>query len=360
MEYAGEVDVDDLLPGVERIVRHGRARSRDTGICDQDVRAAQGAPGLRRRPLDGLDVGHVNLRGVHLALGCELADGVGQCIGIPVPEADARAGCQEPFGDGPTDALGTPSDNGAAAVQIDPIHAVAPAARTGVHHPGWDGLADLGTTQTRSESGGWLCAPASSRLELLSGIPIFSSWQRRCTGCCDVAGRPGRYNDRIGHSLTGGDWQMSRMSLLNSPLLLGFDQFERALDRVTKASSDGYPPYNIEQLGEDRLRITLAVAGFSNDELSVQVEDNQLIVRGKQIDDKDRVYLHRGIAARQFQRSFVLADGLEVSGATLDSGLLDIELKRPIPAARVKTIAIRKNSGKKARTLDVSPERGDD
>lgn len=153
---------------------------------------------------------------------------------------------------------------------------------------------------------------------------------------------------------------MSRMSLLNSPLLLGFDQFERALDRVSKASSDGYPPYNIEQLGEDRLRITLAVAGFSNDELSVQVEDNQLIVRGKQIDDKDRVYLHRGIAARQFQRSFVLADGLEVSGATLDSGLLDIELKRPIPAARVKTIAIRKNSGKKARTLDVSPERGDD
>ena len=153
---------------------------------------------------------------------------------------------------------------------------------------------------------------------------------------------------------------MSRMSLLNSPLLLGFDQFERALDRVSKASSDGYPPYNIEQLGEDRLRITLAVAGFSNDELSVQVEDNQLIVRGKQIDDKDRVYLHRGIAARQFQRSFVLADGLEVSGATLDNGLLDIELKRPIPAARVKTIAIRKNSGKKARTLDVSPERGDD
>jgi len=153
---------------------------------------------------------------------------------------------------------------------------------------------------------------------------------------------------------------MSRMSLLNSPLLLGFDQFERALDRVAKASSDGYPPYNIEQLGEDRLRITLAVAGFGNDELSVQVEDNQLIVRGKQIDDKDRVYLHRGIAARQFQRSFVLADGLEVSGATLDNGLLDIELKRPIPAARVKTIAIRKNSGKKAQTLDVSPDRGGD
>ena len=153
---------------------------------------------------------------------------------------------------------------------------------------------------------------------------------------------------------------MSRMSLLNSPLLLGFDQFERALDRVAKASSDGYPPYNIEQLGEDRLRITLAVAGFGNDELSVQVEDNQLIIRGKQIDDKDRVYLHRGIAARQFQRSFVLADGLEVSGATLDNGLLDIELKRPIPAARVKTIEIRKSSGKKTKTLDVAPDRGGD
>lgn len=153
---------------------------------------------------------------------------------------------------------------------------------------------------------------------------------------------------------------MSRMSLLNSPLLLGFDQFERALDRVAKASSDGYPPYNIEQLGEDRLRITLAVAGFGEDELSVQIEDNQLIVRGKQVDDKERVYLHRGIAARQFQRSFVLADGLEVSGATLDNGLLNIELKRPIPASKVRTIEIRKKSGKKAQTLDVTPDRGVD
>lgn len=153
---------------------------------------------------------------------------------------------------------------------------------------------------------------------------------------------------------------MSRMSLLNSPLLLGFDQFERALDRVAKASSDGYPPYNIEQLGEDRLGITLAVAGFGEDELSVQVEDSQLIVRGKQYDDKDRVYLHRGIAARQFQRSFVLADGLEVSGATLDNGLLHIELKRPIPASRVRTIEISKKSGKKARTLNVAPDRAGD
>ena len=153
---------------------------------------------------------------------------------------------------------------------------------------------------------------------------------------------------------------MSRMSLLNSPLLLGFDQFERALDRVAKASSDGYPPYNIEQLGEDRLRITLAVAGFGEDELSVQVEDSQLIVRGKQYDDKDRIYLHRGIAARQFQRSFVLADGLEVSGATLDNGLLNIELKRPVPASKVRTIEISKKAGKKTRTLDVAPDRAND
>ena len=149
---------------------------------------------------------------------------------------------------------------------------------------------------------------------------------------------------------------MSRMSLLNSPLLLGFDQFERALDRVAKTSSDGYPPYNIEQLGEDRLRITLAVAGFTESELTVQVEDNQLIIRGKQTEDRDRVYLHRGIAARQFQRSFVLADGLEVSGATLDNGLLNIDLKRPLPATKVRTIEIRKTSGKKVRELDVDAE----
>ncbi len=151
---------------------------------------------------------------------------------------------------------------------------------------------------------------------------------------------------------------MSRMSLLNSPLLLGFDQFERALDRVAKASSDGYPPYNIEQLGEDRLRITLAVAGFGDDEMSVLVEDNQLIVRGKQIDDKQRVYLHRGIAARQFQRSFVLADGLEVSDATLDNGLLNIDLKRPQPDTRVRTVQIRKKSRGTAQTVDVESDRG--
>jgi HSP20 family molecular chaperone IbpA len=137
---------------------------------------------------------------------------------------------------------------------------------------------------------------------------------------------------------------MSRLSLFNSPLLLGFDQFERALDRVSKASADGYPPYNVEQRGENALRITLAVAGFAMSDLSVQIEDNQLVVRGKQSEDaeKDRVYLHRGIAARQFQRSFVLAEGIEVAGAALDNGLLHIDLVRLAPEGRVRRIEISK------------------
>jgi HSP20 family molecular chaperone IbpA len=134
---------------------------------------------------------------------------------------------------------------------------------------------------------------------------------------------------------------MSRMSLFSSPLLLGFDQFERALDRVNKATTDGYPPYNVEQIGEDALRITLAVAGFTMDELSVQIEDNQLVIRGKQVDDRERVYLHRGIAARQFQRSFVLADGIEVTGASLDNGLLNIDLRRRAPEGLVRSVAIK-------------------
>ncbi|HEX6839893.1 MAG TPA: Hsp20 family protein [Stellaceae bacterium] len=133
---------------------------------------------------------------------------------------------------------------------------------------------------------------------------------------------------------------MSRLSLFNSPLLLGFDQFERALDRVSKAATDGYPPYNVEQTGENSLRITLAVAGFAMDDLSVQIEDNQLVVRGKQTDDKDRVYLHRGIAARQFQRSFVLADGIEVAGASLDNGLLNVDLVRRVVEGKVRSVEI--------------------
>jgi HSP20 family molecular chaperone IbpA len=137
---------------------------------------------------------------------------------------------------------------------------------------------------------------------------------------------------------------MSRLSLFNSPLLLGFDHFERALDRVSKVSSDGYPPYNIEQLGDNALRITLAVAGFLMSDLSITVEDNQLVVRGKQTDDSQRVYLHRGIAARQFQRSFVLAEGIEVSGAVLDNGLLHIDLVRPEVESRVRTVEIQSGS----------------
>jgi HSP20 family molecular chaperone IbpA len=152
---------------------------------------------------------------------------------------------------------------------------------------------------------------------------------------------------------------MSRISLFNSPLLLGFDHFERALDRVSKISADGYPPYNVEQTGDDRLRITLAVAGFTMNDLSVQIEDNQLVVRGKQVDDKERIYLHRGIAARQFQRSFVLAEGIEVAGAWLDNGLLHIDLLRPAQEARVRTVEIKSPGApqkRATRTIDVAPE----
>lgn len=133
---------------------------------------------------------------------------------------------------------------------------------------------------------------------------------------------------------------MTRLSLFNSPLLLGFDHVERMLDRVGKSAAEGYPPYNIEQIGPQGLRITLAVAGFREDDLQIQIEDNQLVVRGRQVQDEDRVFLHRGIAARQFQRSFILAEGLEVTGAKLEHGLLHIELVRPQPEARVRTVKI--------------------
>src|SRR5215813_5696981 len=137
---------------------------------------------------------------------------------------------------------------------------------------------------------------------------------------------------------------MSRVPSLSSPFLLGFDEIERALDRATKAA-DGYPPYNIERLQGDqdnpeRLRITLAVAGFTRDQLDVTVEENQLVIRGKQQDDKARQFLHRGIAARQFQRTFVLADGMDVLGADLKNGLLSIDLARPEPQRTVRTISI--------------------
>lgn len=137
---------------------------------------------------------------------------------------------------------------------------------------------------------------------------------------------------------------MSRVPSLSSPFLLGFDEIERALDRVAKAA-DGYPPYNIERLARDernpeRLRITLAVAGFTQEQLEVLVENSQLVIRGRQHDEKSRHYLHRGIAARQFQRTFVLADGMEVQSADLRNGLLSIDLVRPESERIVRSIAI--------------------
>ena len=134
---------------------------------------------------------------------------------------------------------------------------------------------------------------------------------------------------------------MSRLSLFNSPLLLGFEHFERALDRVNKISSDGYPPYNIEQLGENELRITLAVAGFTMADLTITIEDNQLVIRGKQADADGKTFLHRGIAARQFLRSFVLADGIEVTAAALENGLMKIDLARRQVQPSVRVVEIK-------------------
>jgi HSP20 family molecular chaperone IbpA len=138
---------------------------------------------------------------------------------------------------------------------------------------------------------------------------------------------------------------MSRQNGLSSPFMLGFDEIERALDRVTKATGDGYPPYNIERIapsaeGPDRLRITLAVAGFAKSDIEITVEDKQLLIKGRQNDDKERQFLHRGIAARQFQRAFLLADGLEVLGADLAHGLLSIDLARPISERISRKITI--------------------
>jgi HSP20 family molecular chaperone IbpA len=137
---------------------------------------------------------------------------------------------------------------------------------------------------------------------------------------------------------------MTRFSAFSSPLLLGFDEIERALERLSKGG-DGYPPYNIERLARtdqspERLRITLAVAGFTEAELDVTVEDNELVVRGRQKDEAERQFLHRGIAARQFQKTFVLAEGIEVIGADLKDGLLSIDLARPESARVAQRIAI--------------------
>ncbi|WP_170369654.1 Hsp20 family protein [Ruegeria arenilitoris] len=136
---------------------------------------------------------------------------------------------------------------------------------------------------------------------------------------------------------------MSKLTLGSYPHLLGFEQLERLLERSAKAGNEGYPPYNIEQTSDHSYRITLAVAGFAEDDLSITIEDRQLVIRGRQRDDSEgRVFLHRGIAARQFQRMFVLADGVEVGEAIMENGLLHIDLTRAVPETVVQTINIKK------------------
>jgi HSP20 family molecular chaperone IbpA len=138
--------------------------------------------------------------------------------------------------------------------------------------------------------------------------------------------------------------EMTKLTLSTYPFLLGFDQLERLVERTAKSGNEGYPPFNIEQSSEHGFRITLAVAGFREADLSITVEDRQLVVRGRQgEDDTGRVYLHRGIASRAFQRSFVLADGVEVAGASMENGLLHIDLKRAVPETVVQTIRISKS-----------------
>lgn len=137
---------------------------------------------------------------------------------------------------------------------------------------------------------------------------------------------------------------MTRNTTFNSPFLLGFEHLERLLERTTKAAGDGYPPYNIEESGPDRLRITLAVAGFGREELAITVEENQLVIRGKQTESGDKTFLHRGIAARQFQRAFVLAEGIEVTAAELENGLLSISLARHTVEPVIRTIEITSKS----------------
>ena len=134
---------------------------------------------------------------------------------------------------------------------------------------------------------------------------------------------------------------MARMSPFSSPLLLGFDRLEEVVDRLTRSSTEGYPPYNVVHVADDRLRISLAVAGFAEDDLDVTVERNELHIKGRQAEDDGAVYLYRGIAARQFHRTFLLAEGIEVTGARLDAGQLHVDLTRPAAPEIVRTVAIR-------------------
>jgi len=143
------------------------------------------------------------------------------------------------------------------------------------------------------------------------------------------------------------------MSVFNSPMMLGFDRFEHMLEQLAKSGGEGYPPYNIEQMSDENLRITLAVAGFFKDDLQITLEQNQLIIHGKQNEETGRVYLHRGIAARQFQRKFVLAEGVQVAGAEMDNGLLHIDLSLPVQKRDVQQIEINdKKAGRNIKTIN--------
>ena len=147
---------------------------------------------------------------------------------------------------------------------------------------------------------------------------------------------------------------MNRMSVFNSPFLLGFEQFERTIDRISKLSTDSYPPYNIEQISSSLLRITVAVAGFDKKDLEINLEGNQLQIKGfKNEDNEDKIYLHRGIATRQFQRNFVLAEGIEVEGASMDNGLLSVDLSQPINSEQSKKIEIKDSSKKNNKLINL-------
>ena len=177
-------------------------------------------------------------------------------------------------------------------------------------------------TSVRNEANGWMTQP-----NLLA-----------CQGSACYQGLVCRY---FRHGFTRKIGRMAKLTLGANPFLLGFDQYDRLLERTEKATGDGYPPYNVEQVSSNCIRISVAVAGFGEDDLNITVEDKQLVVAGRQKPEEgERVFLHRGIATRQFQRRFVLAEGLEVQGATLDNGLLHIDLERRVEERKVRRVAI--------------------
>lgn len=147
---------------------------------------------------------------------------------------------------------------------------------------------------------------------------------------------------------------MTRYSVFDSPLLLGFDHLERMVEKAAKNAAGGYPPYNIEQIGETGIRITLAVAGFTMEQLQVSLEDRHLVIRGRQDeDDSARIFVHRGIATRQFQRVFLLSDDIEIKGAHLDNGLLHIDLMRLLPEKKIQNIAIQSAQKLKSKSMEI-------